>query len=286
MIFTFLLLAITSTTVAIAETPAERNVAFLKKAYENPNLFFDAIAPNSVASVSSAAQVIPLFQTFTTVTEVFAAFAQYNTTSSSLPSFTVNDDGSKVVVTYASSQTDIATSKSTVNTLEADVYTFNSKGKIADCQFIIDTAAYIDMTTFGQTPYSLMQLATSITQDVNEHDPTLYDSYFAPNCAFTVAGNSTVYDTKQAETLIQALFASFPDIHATIIKLIANDNDVVKQSVITGTFTGAPFFGYPPTGKRVTFDETLISTIANGKIVAEYSQSTLLSQVGPTTTSG
>jgi steroid delta-isomerase-like uncharacterized protein len=59
---------------------------------------------------------------------------------------------------------------------------------------------------------------------------------------------------------------SFPDLHFTIVDLLAEGNKVVTHWSATGTHQGA-FRGVPPTGKRVTFNAMDIDKIADGKFV-------------------
>jgi len=64
-------------------------------------------------------------------------------------------------------------------------------------------------------------------------------------------------------------FAAFPDLNATIDMLVAEGDLVAGRMTTTGTHTG-DFMGIPATGKRVTFTETHIVRIANGKAVEHW----------------
>ena len=65
------------------------------------------------------------------------------------------------------------------------------------------------------------------------------------------------------------LFAAFPDFDSTIDLLVAEGDIVAGRMTTTGTHTG-DFMGIPATGKRVTFTETHIVRIANGKAVEHW----------------
>ena len=67
-------------------------------------------------------------------------------------------------------------------------------------------------------------------------------------------------------------FAAFPDLDSTIDLLIAEGDIVAGRMTTTGTHTGE-FMGIPATGKRVTFTETHIVRIANGKAVEHWGNS-------------
>ena len=64
-------------------------------------------------------------------------------------------------------------------------------------------------------------------------------------------------------------FAAFPDLNSTIDMLVAEGDLVAGRMTTTGTHTGE-FMGIPATGKRVTFSETHIVRIANGKAVEHW----------------
>ena len=64
-------------------------------------------------------------------------------------------------------------------------------------------------------------------------------------------------------------FAAFPDLNSTIDLLVAEGDVVAGRMTTTGTHTG-DFLGIPATGKRVTFTETHIVRIANGKAVEHW----------------
>ena len=59
---------------------------------------------------------------------------------------------------------------------------------------------------------------------------------------------------------------AFPDLHFTIVDLVAEGNKVVTHWSATGTHRGE-FRGVPATGKSVTFKAMDMDRIANGKFV-------------------
>ncbi len=62
------------------------------------------------------------------------------------------------------------------------------------------------------------------------------------------------------------LFAAFPDFETVVDKVIADETSAVVQWHATGTFTGGPFQGIVPTGRRVEFRGVDVMQIANGLI--------------------
>jgi steroid delta-isomerase-like uncharacterized protein len=59
---------------------------------------------------------------------------------------------------------------------------------------------------------------------------------------------------------------AFPDLHFTIVDLIAEENKVATHWSATGTHKGE-FKGIPATGKKVTFNAMDIDKVLNGKFV-------------------
>jgi predicted ester cyclase len=79
---------------------------------------------------------------------------------------------------------------------------------------------------------------------------------------------------KMAHTLT---VASFPD-YSVITEgdLIAEGDKVVERWTGGGTFTGAPYFGTPATGKRFSVTGISIYRIAQGKIVEHWAEADFL----------
>ena len=69
--------------------------------------------------------------------------------------------------------------------------------------------------------------------------------------------------------MMRMLFAAFPDIESTIDMLVAEGDLVAGRMTTSGTHSG-DFMGIPATGKRVSFTETHIVRIANGKAVEHW----------------
>ena len=77
-------------------------------------------------------------------------------------------------------------------------------------------------------------------------------------------------------------YAAFPDMHATLDDIIAEDHKVVTRMTVRGTNTGS-FMGMPPTGKSATWSFIDIFRIAEGKIAehwVEMDSVVLMQQLG------
>jgi len=69
------------------------------------------------------------------------------------------------------------------------------------------------------------------------------------------------------EEPVAGLIRSFPDIQWKIEDLIGEGSKVSIRWQWEGTFTGAPFTTYAPTGKKVTNDGMAIFELKDGKII-------------------
>jgi steroid delta-isomerase-like uncharacterized protein len=79
-----------------------------------------------------------------------------------------------------------------------------------------------------------------------------------------------------------AIVAAFPDVHATVQDLLADEDRVVERTTARGTHTGE-FQGIPATGKAVNWSEIHIYRLRDGKIVELWSEIDflgLLTQLG------
>ncbi len=68
----------------------------------------------------------------------------------------------------------------------------------------------------------------------------------------------------------QQVMASIPDMEFTVELLIEQDDLVVSNWSVRGTFAGEPFFGLEPSGEPVHINGTAILRIRDGKIVEHW----------------
>ena len=69
--------------------------------------------------------------------------------------------------------------------------------------------------------------------------------------------------------LVQMFRQAFPDLRVSIDDLIAEGDKVVARMTTSGTHQGQ-FFGFPPTGKKISILEIHILRIANGKVLEHW----------------
>jgi steroid delta-isomerase-like uncharacterized protein len=67
-----------------------------------------------------------------------------------------------------------------------------------------------------------------------------------------------------------AVLASLPDIHFDIEEVLGEGEKVIAVWRLTGTFSGAPFYGVAATGRRIDIRGMDNFTIRDGKVVAVF----------------
>jgi steroid delta-isomerase-like uncharacterized protein len=68
----------------------------------------------------------------------------------------------------------------------------------------------------------------------------------------------------------EAVIAALPDIHFDIEQVIGEGETVIAVWRLTGTFSGAPFYGVAATGRRIDIRGMDKFTIRGGKVVAVF----------------
>jgi steroid delta-isomerase-like uncharacterized protein len=79
------------------------------------------------------------------------------------------------------------------------------------------------------------------------------------------------------------LFTAFPDFTMTVDRIVADDAAAVVQWHAAGTFTGGPFQGIEPTGRRVEVRGVDVMEIADGLVqhnTIYYDGATFARQIG------
>jgi steroid delta-isomerase-like uncharacterized protein len=65
----------------------------------------------------------------------------------------------------------------------------------------------------------------------------------------------------------EQLFAAVPDLSLTPVRILAGDDHATVQWRMTGTFSGSPFEGVHPTGRRVELKGVDVMHIVDGLLV-------------------
>ena len=98
---------------------------------------------------------------------------------------------------------------------------------------------------------------------------------------FVAIGEIRGHDAVRA--FFRELFAAFPDFTITVDRIVADDTTAVVQWQAAGTFTGGPFQGIAPTGRRADIRGVDVMEIADGLIQRNtiyYDGATFARQIG------
>ena len=116
----------------------------------------------------------------------------------------------------------------------------------------------------------------------NEHNAQATPDYFSPDVQWHGGTLGTIEGSDAMTSFYGDLFAALPDLHATTLAVVADEDTVWCRFAVEGT-NDASLFGFPATGKTVRWDEIDTYRVANGKIAEEWSSpdmTNILHQVG------
>jgi steroid delta-isomerase-like uncharacterized protein len=74
--------------------------------------------------------------------------------------------------------------------------------------------------------------------------------------------------TEEIASFFRELFAAVPDVEMTVTRVVAGETEAVVEWRLTGNFTGGPFQGIDPTGRRLDVRGIDLVEIEDGQIVA------------------
>jgi steroid delta-isomerase-like uncharacterized protein len=101
------------------------------------------------------------------------------------------------------------------------------------------------------------------------HNPALFDELLDPAYVLHFPGSPPICGIEQAQQLMTAYTAAFPNLQVTPEDLVAEENKVAIRNTWRGTHQGL-FQGLPPTGKHVMFTGTDIFRCEGGKIAEQW----------------
>jgi len=76
---------------------------------------------------------------------------------------------------------------------------------------------------------------------------------------------------------------AFPDMEFTVDLLIESGDLIVSNWTLTGTHSGADYYGVPPSGKRVTINGTAILRMRDGQVVEHWGGPHCMNGIGLST---
>ncbi|MCU1494819.1 MAG: hypothetical protein JWO62_2583 [Acidimicrobiaceae bacterium] len=116
----------------------------------------------------------------------------------------------------------------------------------------------------------------------NGHDAEATQDNFSSDVQWHEGTLGTIGGSDAMTRFYGDLFAALPDLHATTLGVVADEDTVWCRFVVEGTSEGS-LFGFPRTGKVVRWDAIDTYRVANGKIAEEWSSpdmTNILYQVG------
>jgi len=111
-----------------------------------------------------------------------------------------------------------------------------------------------------------VDVARAVFDAVSRKDPDGIVATGAPGYVddFVAIGEIRGHDAIRA--FFVGLFAAFPDFTLAVDRIVADDAAAVVQWHAAGTFTGGPFQGIAPTGRRVEIRGVDVLEIADGLV--------------------
>jgi predicted ester cyclase len=110
------------------------------------------------------------------------------------------------------------------------------------------------------------------------------DELFAEDAVVRVSPLGTAEDWDAFQELPQRMHVAFPDLEATVDRIVTEDDHVAMQLTLSGTHRG-PFMGADPTEEEFEIEHTSSAQFADDEIVELWGQLDtfgLLRQIGVT----
>ena len=102
----------------------------------------------------------------------------------------------------------------------------------------------------------------------NEHNLDVIDQYFHPDFRNVDPANFLITDRESLKEFSRQLFEAFPDWHATVHELVAEDNRVVKVWSVEGNFKN-DIFTIPANHKPIRYSGINLYRLKDGLVIEE-----------------
>ena len=116
----------------------------------------------------------------------------------------------------------------------------------------------------------------------NKGNLSLFDEILSPEIVLHRNESEDLIGIEAYKEWVSSTRIGFPDFNVTFDEIIIKGEYLVVRWTTSGTNTG-PFLGLPPTGKKVNFSGTIITSVVDGKAIESwqyYDGSSLLIQLG------
>lgn len=103
----------------------------------------------------------------------------------------------------------------------------------------------------------------------NAWSATALEELISPDIVFHGSIGTAVKGIEEFKQYVNRIRSAFPDFHNHIEELIAEGHKVAARLTYTGTHRGE-LFGFPGTGKKITYQGLAIFEFSEGKIVRGF----------------
>jgi steroid delta-isomerase-like uncharacterized protein len=125
--------------------------------------------------------------------------------------------------------------------------------------------------------------ARSYFEAVARRDTTAMAEHWRADAVDDLVPLRPLRGTDEIVAFFAELFQAIPDLETTVARVVAGETQAAVEWRMTGHFTGAPFQGVDPTGRRVDMRGLDLFEIEDGEIVgntAYYDGMTFARQIG------
>ena len=110
--------------------------------------------------------------------------------------------------------------------------------------------------------------ARSYFDAVAARDPEAMASHWSPDGVEDLVAERVLRGPDEIAGFFRELFAAMPDLETTVQRVVADDSHAVVEWREAGTFTGAPFQGIEPNGRRIELRGMDILEVKDKKILS------------------
>jgi steroid delta-isomerase-like uncharacterized protein len=114
-----------------------------------------------------------------------------------------------------------------------------------------------------QTPESV---ARAIFEGLAVKDMGVIDRFVHPEAVDDFVAIGEFHGRESIRQFFAELFTAFPEFEMDVERIVASDTAAVVQWRASGTFTGGPFLGIEPTGRRVEIRGVDVMEIEGGQV--------------------
>lgn len=121
------------------------------------------------------------------------------------------------------------------------------------------------MATTGAAEENKASVRRSIAEVLNNNNLSVMDQFYADDVIVHSPGHpAPLHGRDELKGIFTMVHSAFPDSHFDLQDIIAEDDRVVVRWIISGTHRGE-YLGFPPGGKRASWQEVVILRFAGGK---------------------